>query len=1227
MGMRWVRSALVLAVVFAGLLNPGLALAQGTAVIAGTVADSGGVVPGATVTASDAASGVTRTTQTSAQGLFRLLSLPPGRYTVKIEMTGFKPITVPNLALFGGETRDLGKLTIEVGTIAESVTVTAEVTPVQTTSSDLQRTITGDQLTAIQVKGRDIFGMLKILPGVVDTTFSRDFASWSSGRGISINGGNSLNKNTTIDGVPVGEEGGDGTTHITPNIDAVGEVNVITSGYTAENGRQSSGLVRITTKSGTNALRGSGWYNMRRAEWNRNDYIRKLQGADKPKLEVNISGYSIGGPVVIPGLFNSRQSERKTYFFLSQEYTDDLRPVALTRTNLPTELERAGNFSQTRITNGNVQPIIDPLTGVAFPGNIIPQNRFSAMGASMLRLLPLPNGTLNQATGQAWTSNDARDPTPEHVRKNTVIRMDTQMTGTQRLSLRFLFDRDDSTTPNRVAPGIGSVNNVFPGNLITGTHTWVLGDTMVHEMTAGFSQNHWGFRVGTGALNFNDYTSFYRSAIGVDPPRLLPYGAAGEPHLGKTQTDQYPYLPDIQFAGGDRAGLSQYRPSGGSGPLPRWNENFRYTFENSLSMNKGKHSYKTGFFVELNSKTEPGSNDYNGVYNFGHNADNPLSTGNGYANALLGNFTSYSERDFRIDAEVRHWQWDAYVQDSFRVTPRLTLDYGVRATHAGAVYEVRGMNSAFDPAKFSAAQAGILYRPYCASPLGPSTTAACGGTNRRAVDPRIANPTASQLISQAYVGSIIPGTGSVTNGQFVGGLDGKKDGWYYDMPALSWAPRFGMAWDVTGDQKTAIRASGGIFYNFINRAQYLYNGGPMISRVRQVLNSSITELQDVARRGQLVETPQQVNLPAGYPITLRGQQLPQGKLSPETNYQGNVAFQRDIGFKTVAEVAWVGNFGRKFWRAKTTNNIAPYAYANSANLFRNEAINANFLRRDYPGLGPVRYLTTDDAILDYNAMQMSVNRRLDRGLQVGMAYTLSKSQGIQGWDALTEEIGGKQGIRDRYYGPPNATQNQDRRHVLSINYSYAIPNPLAKVPVVKWATEGWEAAGVTQWVTGNPLDPTCGTNIAGINNADPSLSGVGIRCELTGEPINSGFTVDSSVPEPFQPHFNMAAFRRPQPSGGIGNLGNAPLGSLRHPSNINWDLTLSRRLPIKVPGAGRPGNLRIQAQFYNVFDLVQYTTMNASYTFSATGNTATETAQYTQTTAPFNFGVTMRLDF
>ena len=190
-------------------------------------------------------------------------SVPPGRYAVKVNMEGFKQIDMADLPLSAGEVRDLGRLTLSAGGVTETVNVTAEVTPVQTTSSALQKNLSGDLLTSVQVKGRDIFGMLKILPGVLDSKASRDFTYWDSGRYLSINGGNSLNKNTTIDGVPVGEEGGNGTTYITPNIDSVAEVNVISSGYTAENGRMASGQVSMVTKSGTNEFKGSAYYTYR----------------------------------------------------------------------------------------------------------------------------------------------------------------------------------------------------------------------------------------------------------------------------------------------------------------------------------------------------------------------------------------------------------------------------------------------------------------------------------------------------------------------------------------------------------------------------------------------------------------------------------------------------------------------------------------------------------------------------------------------------------------------------------------------------------------------------------------------------------------------------------------------------------------------------------------------------------------------------------------------------
>ena len=154
---------------------------------------------------------------------------------------------------------------------------------------------------------------------------------------------------------------------------------------------------------------------------------------------------------------------------------------------------------------------------------------------------------------------------------------------------------------------------------------------------------------------------------------------------------------------------------------------------------------------------------------------------------------------------------------------------------------------------------------------------------------------------------------------------------------------------------------------------------------------------------------------------------------------------------------------------------------------------------------------------------------------------------------------------------------------------------------------------MTQFTTGNPLDPTCNTNLAGVENTDPSLSGVGIRCELTGEPIFSGYTPDPNVADAFQVHFNPAAFRRPRPSGGIGNLGNAPVGVLRHPSWWNWDFTLSRRIPVKVPGAARTGNVRIQLQLYNMWDAVQFTHHECHLHLHRAHNSVNNNCEYRET--------------
>jgi hypothetical protein len=329
----------------------------------------------------------------------------------------------------------------------------------------------------------------------------------------------------------------------------------------------------------------------------------------------------------------------------------------------------------------------------------------------------------------------------------------------------------------------------------------------------------------------------------------------------------------------------------------------------------------------------------------------------------------------------------------------------------------------------------------------------------------------------------------------------------------------------------------------------------------------------------------------------------------------------------------VGNFQYEAGRTVDINRLPIYVYANPANLVNNTAVNNNSLRPVYgkfPGMGSVTQFIPNlyAQSLLYHAMQLNVQRRLTKGLQMGFAYTLASGNGYTGYDSYTDELGGKDAIHNRYWGPTA----ENRKHNLVVNYSYNIPT-FTNMPVIKQLLSDWQVSGVTRMLSGSAVTPSCTSNNSGIANTNPSLTdsfftnAATSRCDLVGDPF--AFTPDTSLPFADQAHFNTAALRMAAPNGSVGDFGNSPTGILRNPGWHEWDLTLARRFPVNVLGRKNSG-VKLQFQAYNIFNEVQFTTLNASYTFTGTGNATNTNAnlgKYTATTPPRQMGLTARFDW
>jgi Carboxypeptidase regulatory-like domain len=1155
------------------LLCLGLAVVGATAVfgqtisstILGTLADPGkALIPGAQLTLTERSTGESHTSQSNERGLFRFLELAPGQYSLRVTADGFKALELHDITLAASETRDLGSLILQLGALTEQVSVTAESTPVQTASSERSATIDSLQLGEVALKGRDVFGYMTLIPGVVDTTASRDLSSAFAVQGIGINGQSTGNKNVTLDGITILDAGGQNDTYVAPNLDSIGEVRVSTSAYQAEFGRQAGGAINFISKGGTKTFHGSAYWNRRHEDMNANSFFNNRQDVARPLYRYFVGGFSVGGPVTIPKVFNKQRE--KLFFFASQEYTRVKVPTTTGTSNVPTALERGGNFSSTVNSVGSKITIIDPLTAAPFPGNIIPTTRIDPTGLAMLNLFPMPNGYVNPAPGQLYSANliDS-DSTGYHNRRDETVRLDYLIRSNMSLFLRVSDDYDNGLTPETIGVGLaGGQVQYTPGYAFTAHLTHTLSPTMVNEFVFGLGHVNYGF--------YHNVPDYLRSSS-LNPPTLrsapLNYCT---PSGNQSCFDTYiNYLPTATYAGGQVVNPDSFNPSTtGNDEIPYKNFNDNYNLQDNFSKVIGNHNFKAGGYAEYQSKVEPNAGyNYAGSFNFGSSVNNPLDTGDGYANALLGIYQTYTEATNIKSPNVFYWLDSAYIQDNWRVSRRLTLDVGVRFEHQGTMHEDYGAFADFFPQLWNPAQAPVIYAP------------AIVGGKSVAINPQNGATTYSSL-----VGTLVPGIGSPVDGMHVDGLTG--NGRFFALtPYIYPVPRIGFAWDVFGDGKMAIRGGFGVFQNLLNLGgQAGESGAAPVVFTPVVYYGYINQISQAAAAAAISPTTASVN---------------EGNQKPAHSDEGNITIQRDIGFSTVVDIGYVYNNARDARQSLQINPIPEFAYANPANVFNNTEINANLLRTAYPGMGSITETSDSLSSLNYNALQLQAQHRLRHGLQFGAAYTFSKALGTQSWDNYHSQ-------RAWFYGP----LSNDRSQVLSINYSYNLPGPGNSFGIMKHVLDHWVLSGVTLFSTGAPAQPACSSVSAGPANSDPSLSGGGARCEEIANPNNFQHS--------FYSNFNTSAFAL-APVETFGNIGQ---NILRQPSWWNWNVALQ-----KVAAIGREGRYRISARIeaFNVFNHTEFSAIGTTYTFSGANNTNTQTGQYTATYSPRQMATTLRFEF
>lgn len=1168
--MKW----LTVLVVLLSLGAPPVRAQTTSGSMSGLVVDAQNqVVPGADVVITNEQNGETRRTVTNEVGAFVFAGVGPGPYTVRAELSGFRPIERRNNVVLANSRLAIPALVLEVGTLAEAVTVSAVGETIATTTTSQQAVLDLNQVQNLSIRGRDPVSFLKILPGVSllpndQETFGGSFATnvpdIQGGRGQTL----------YIDGVNGGDGGGGGNLSGATSVDAIAEVNIQLSAYTAEYGLKGGSQVNFITKSGGAEYHGSLYSHIRNEAFNSLNYFNKKDNLPKPLYRYTNLGGTVGGPIPLPKISPNRD---KLFFFYNIDNTQVLNPQIARRYQMPTALERQGDFSQSRTPSGALIVVRDPLTGQPFPGNRIPLDRAHPAGLAFLNLLPEPNIA---ASGYNFVY---QEDSIDHPRQAQLLRFDYRPTMRDSIAVKWQNFYTNSVGHNVAGAssrwGLVRQRYDFTHDIGKIDYTRVVDSTTVLEFNTGFFRSTEDGPPGSDA----DLAGIQRRSY----PAL-----AALPQF-TTQHNPLGLIPKARFgaiqssSGTSGTGASEVAPGSDIFYDNRWpitGEDSAFPVSIKLTHTRGAHTFKAGLMRESEVFGQARSGVFAGEFNFAHSGNDPGSTGYPYANAFVGHVLNYTEDlgrapNFRIQ---NTWAW--FVTDEWKASPKLTFDIGLRMYKFAMPYNGGGESSAFSFERFDPAWGGkppIYYEPVRV------------GNARRA-----RNPQTGEILSDAFIGQMVPGTGFscgiITPAApcSINGIVLQDDAAYTDggrgfvnEGGILYDPRFGMAW--APNPKTVIRAGTGFYHEAT--AGDTFEGGLAYRFTRTTrftdLNSYLGGTSAVA------------------PANTTGVVL-DGYKKPRT-HKYMVGVQRELGWNIVADVAYVGETtkfiipdnaqrldsnavpaGARFLPENRDPSVPTSATVGLEPNKPNPGALPDAFLRPIRGFGEIKIQEPINTAR-YDSLQVQLSRRFTGRFELAGSYTLANHYETE-----------------RFQGNPLTgnyrTYNNDvQRHVVVASYQYEVPDGarlLGDSAIGRGLLNGWRISGITTLASGRWEDVTV--------TYSPSFdfTGGGEACDGSGsQPYHMVGNPMDNAPRTEDQWFDTSVFQAASGRGDRGNMAACNNHKIEAPGFNNHDVFFAK--DFRMPGSQ---TLQFKMEVYNLFNTVQWQGVDNTAQFNPTTGVQTD---------------------